>query len=152
MNNNLRAQNPLIYYEEVPLALYWDDSPPTAGEKSKFDREDKPREYSRSNNKANPKVKIHDLLRKNFTNGIWEVNLSLRFRDLASFFNVHTSALSMEDKLFTLGLSHLWSSPYCKNTNLKATYEEAKHMINILEKAINNSDQVQGVSVGEKRK
>ena len=49
---------------------------------SKFDREDNPMEDSLSKKKANPKVEIHDLLRKHFTNGIWKVNPHLRFRDL----------------------------------------------------------------------
>ena len=51
--------------------------------------EDKYREDSRSNNRENPKMEIHDLLRKQFTNGICKVNPYLRFRDLASFYNVH---------------------------------------------------------------
>ena len=93
MKNNLRAQNPLVYHAEVPLVLYKYDPPSAAGQKGKFDREEKPMEESRGNNKSNPKVKIHDLLKKHFTNGIWKVNPSLRFRYLASFCNLHTSAL-----------------------------------------------------------
>ena len=85
MKNNHRAQNTLIYHAEVSLALYRYDYPPTAGQRRKFNREDKPMEHRCVNKKANPKVKIHDLLRKHLTNGIWKVNLSLRFRDLASF-------------------------------------------------------------------
>ena len=104
MRNNLRAQNPLIYRAEVPLALYSDDYPPAAGGKRRFDREDKPGEYSLINNKTNPKVIIHDLLRNHFTNFIWKVNLSLHFRDLERFFKVHTSAISRYGKLFTLGM------------------------------------------------
>ena len=84
-NNNLCAQNTLIYHEDFPLALYRDDSPPSAGKKRKFNREDKTKEYSRSNKKVNPKLEIHDLLRKHFTNGICKVNPYLHFRDLASF-------------------------------------------------------------------
>ena len=44
------------------------------------------------------------------------------------------------------------SSPYCKKIHHKATDEEAKHMIDILDKAINNPEQVQAVSLGEKGK
>ena len=61
-------------------------------------------EDSLGNKKANHKLEIHDLLRKHFTNGIWKVNLSLRFRDMASFCNVHTSALSKYNKVCTLGM------------------------------------------------
>ena len=85
MNNNLRAQNPLIYHAEVLLALYIDDSPPAYGGKRKFEREEKPMEDSRGNKKAKPEVEIYDLLKKHFTNGIWKLNPSLRFMDLASF-------------------------------------------------------------------
>ena len=102
MKNNLCVQNPFIYHTEAPLSLYRDDYPPTAGQKRKFDREDKPVEDSRGNKKAKPKVEIHYLLNKNFTNGIWKVNPSLRFRDLASLCNVHTSALSKYDKICTI--------------------------------------------------
>ena len=56
MKNNLRAQNPLIYHSELTLTLYKDDSPPAAGKKRRFDREDKPTEDSLSNKKAKPKV------------------------------------------------------------------------------------------------
>ena len=46
-------------------------------------------EDSRVNKKSKPKVEIHDLLKKQFTNVIWKVNPSLRFRYLASFCNIH---------------------------------------------------------------
>ena len=101
---NLRAQNPLIYHAEVPLTLYRDDSPPAAGKKRKFDRKDKPMQDIRDNKKAKTKVEIYELLRKNFTNGIWKFNPSLHFRDLASLCNVHNSALSKDDKVCTLGM------------------------------------------------
>ena len=104
MKNNLFARNPLICHAEVPLTLYIDDSLPAAGQKRKFDMEDNPREYSHSNKEANTNVEIHYLLRKHFTNGIWKVNPSLRFRDLESFCNVHTSALSKDNKVCTLGI------------------------------------------------
>ena len=90
MKNNLRAQNPLIYHAEVLLALYIDDSPPAYGGKRKFEREVKPMEDSRGNKKAKPEVEIYDLLKKQFTSGIWKVNPYLRFRYLSSFYNVHT--------------------------------------------------------------
>ena len=121
MKNNLRAKNPLIYYAEVPLALYRDDSSPAAGQKFSFDREDNPREEIRSNKKSNPRVEIHDLLRKHFTNDIVKVNPYLRFRDMASFCNVHTSALSKYNKICTIGMFQQCSRPYSKNTHHKAT-------------------------------
>ena len=124
--------------------------PACSWEKRKLDREDKHMEDSQFNNKAKPKVEINDLLRKHFTNGIWKVNLSLRFRDLASFWYVHTFALSKENKVCTLGMFQSCSRPYCKKTYHKATYEEAKHMFNIMDKTIKNPDQVQAVSAGEK--
>ena len=104
MKNNPRARNPLIYHAEVPLALYRDDSSPTYGQICRFDREDKHIEDIRGNKKAKPKVEIHDLIRKHFRNGIWKVNPSLRFRDMASFCNIHTSALSKGDNICTLGM------------------------------------------------
>ena len=90
----------------MPLALYRDDYSPASGKKGKFDREDKSREDNSSNKKANPKEEIHDLLSNHFTNEIWKVNPYLQFRDLASFCNVHTSALSKYDKVCTLGMFH----------------------------------------------
>ena len=104
MKNNLHAQNPLIYHAEVTLALYRDDSPPATGKKRRFDKENKPREDRCSNKKANPKVKFHELIRKHFTNGIWKVNMYLRFRYMESFCNIHTSALSKGDNVCTLGM------------------------------------------------
>ena len=74
-----------------------------------------------SNNKAKLKVEIHDLLRKHFTNGIWKVNLSLRFRDLEIVCNVHTSVLPKDDKVCTLGMFQKCSIPYCKKTHFKDT-------------------------------
>ena len=148
IKNNLRAQNTLVYHVGVPLALYRDDSSPAAGQKLKFDREDKNRGDSRSNNKSNPKVEIYDLLRKHFTNGIWKVNPYIRFRDLEIFYNVHTSALSKYYKVCNLGMFQQCSIPYCKKTHRKATDEEYKHIVNVLEKAINNPNQVQAVISG----
>ena len=46
----------------------------------------------------------------------------------------------------------IWSISYCKKTQIEATDEEAQHMVNILDKATKNPDQVQAVSAGEKRK
>ena len=152
MNNNLRAKNPLIYHAEVPPALHSDDSLPAAGRKRKFYREYKPREYSRRNKKANPKVEIHDLLSKKLTNGIWKFNPCLRFRELASFCNVHTSDLSKDDRVCTIGMFHRCSITYCKKTHSKSTYEEAKHMVNLLEQAIKNIDQIKADSAGDKSK
>ena len=56
------------------------------------------------NKKSKPEVEIHYLLKKQFTNGIWKVNPPLRFRDLASFCNVHTLSISKEDKVCTIGM------------------------------------------------
>ena len=97
-------------------------------------------------------MKIHDLLRKHFSNGIWKVNPSLLFRCMAGFCNFHTSALSKDNKVCTLGMFQRCSSPYCKKTHRKATDEESKHMINVLDKSIKNPEQVQVVSAGDKRK
>ena len=99
MKKNLCAKNPLICHAEVPFALYRYDSLPQVGQKHKFDREYKPMEDSRDNKKAKPKVEVHRLLKKHFTNGIWKVNPYIRFRYLESFCNVHTSDLSKEDKV-----------------------------------------------------
>ena len=44
------------------------------------------------------------------------------------------------------------SRTYYKKTHHKAIYEEAKHVVNVLYKAINNPGQVQAASAGEKRK
>ena len=140
--------NLFIFNAEVPLVLYRDDSPPAAGQKRKFGREDKPMEDRRRNKKAKLNVEIHGLLRNHFTNGIWKVNIYLRFRDLSSFCNVQTSALSKDDKVFTLGMFQQCSRPYFKKTHRKATDEESKHMFNIMDKAIKNPDQVQAVSSG----
>ena len=109
-------------------------------------------EYSRGNKKAKPKVEIHDLLNKHSTNGIRKLNPYLHFRDLASFCNAHTSDISNENKLWTLGMFQQFPIPYCKKIQCKATYEEAKNMVNIFDKAIKNPDQVQEVSTGEKGK
>ena len=135
---------PLPYIVMTPL--------PQMGKTHKFDREDKPREDSRSNKKENPKVEIHDLLRKHFTNGICKVNPYLCFRNLASFCNVHTSALSKDYKVRTLGMFQRCCILYCKKTRRKAAYEEANHMVNVMDNAIKNPDQVQAVSAGEKSK
>ena len=134
MNNNLRAINPLIYHAEVPHALYRDDSPPADGEKRKFYRGYRLREDSRSNKKANPKVEIHDLLRNQFTNVICKVNPSLRFRDMASFYNIHIAALSKDETVCTLDMFQQCSISYCKKTHCKAMDEEVKHMVNMLDK------------------
>ena len=91
-------------------------------------------EDSRGNKKAKPKVEIYDLLRKHFTNDIWKVNPYLRFRGLSIFCNVRASALSKYYKVCTIGMFHLCSSPYFKKTHCKSTDEEAKHMVNILDK------------------
>ena len=109
-------------------------------------------EESRGNNKSNPKVKIHDLLKKHFTNGIWKVNTYLQFRDLEIFCNFHTSALSNGDKLCTLGMFQKCSSPYLNKNHRKAIYEETNQMVNVLDRVIKNPEQVQAVSACEKRK
>ena len=85
MKSNLRALNLLVYHAELPISLYGEDSPPADGQTRKFNREEKPIEDSRDN-----KVEIYDLLKKQFTSGIWKVNPYLRFRYLSSFYNVHT--------------------------------------------------------------
>ena len=95
-------------------------------------------EDSSGKKKAKPKVEMHDLLKKHFTNGIWKVNLSLHFRDMSSFWIVHTSYLSKYRKVCTIGMFQQWYRPYFKKTQRKATYEEDKHMVNILDKGIKN--------------
>ena len=119
MNNNICAHNPLIYHSEVPITLYGEDSLPTAGQKRKFYREDKPTEYRRDNKNDKPKVDIHDLLKKHFTNCIWKVNPYIQLGDTASFCNINTSALSKEENIRTLGMLQRFSSPYCKNIHRK---------------------------------
>ena len=109
-------------------------------------------EDSRGNKKAKPKVEIHDLLKKHFTNVIWKVNPYLSFRYLESFSNVYTSAILNNNKVCTLGMFQKCSIPYWKKTHRKATYEEAQHKVNILNKAIKNPNQVQAVSADEKNK
>ena len=88
----------------MPITLYGEYSLSAAGQKRKFNREYKPMEDSSGNKKSNPKVEIHDLIKKHFINVIWKVNTSLLFRDLSSFYNVHTSVLSKDDKVCTLGM------------------------------------------------
>ena len=109
-------------------------------------------EESHGKNKVKPKLEIPDLLKKHFTNGIWKVNPYLRFRYLASFCNVHTSAISKDDKVCTISMFQRCYRPYYKKTHHKATDEEAKHMVNVLDKAIKNPDQVQAVSAADKMK
>ena len=73
-------------------------------------------------------------------------------RGLEILCNIHTSELSKYYKVFTLGMFKRWSIPYCKDIHCKAKDEEAKHMVNILDKAIKNPGQVQEFSAGEKGK
>ena len=115
MKNNLRVQNPLIYHAEGPLTIYRDVSTLTTGQAHKFGREENHMEDSRGNKKADLKVEIHDLLKKHFTKGICKVNPSLRFRYLESFYNVHTSALSKDNKACKLGI-------FQQNTHLGQVY------------------------------
>ena len=93
-------------------------------------------EYSRGNKKAKPKVEMHDPLKNHSTNGIWKVKPYLHFKDMESFCNFNTSDLSKYDKVCTLDTFQQCFSPYCKKTHRKATYEEAKQMVNILENTI----------------
>ena len=111
-----------------------------------------PTDYSRDNKKAKSKVGIHDLLKNHFTNSIWKLNPSLQFRYIASFCNINTSVLLKEYKVCTLGMLYQLSIPYCKKTHQRPTDEYDQHMVNILDKAIKNPDQVQAVSEGNKSK
>ena len=97
-------------------------------------------------------MEINDLLKKHFTNGIWKVNPSLCFTDLEIFCNIHTSAISKYYNVFTLCMVQQCSIPYYKKTHPKSTDEQVQHMVNILDKAIKNPNQVQAVSAGEKSK
>ena len=78
--------------------------------------------------------------RNNFNNGIWKVNPYLHFKDLESFCNIHTSALSKNNKVCTIDMFQHFSRPYCKNIHLNKTYENDKQMIDILYKVIKNPD------------
>ena len=71
---------------------------------------------------------------------------------MASFCKIHTSDLSKDDKVCTLGMFQRYSSPYCNKNHHKATYEEAKHMVNVLHKEIENPDHIQAFIACEKIK
>ena len=66
----IHALNILIYHVEVPIALYGEDSIHTVGHKRKSYRHEKPMEDIHGNKNSKPKVEIHDILKKHFTNGI----------------------------------------------------------------------------------
>ena len=152
MKNNIHNCNSLIYHTEIPITLYGEDSLPTASNKRKSYKYDKPAEESRSNKKTKLKVDIHELLKKRFTNEIWKVNPYIFFRDLASFCNLHTSELSKDNKVYTLGNFQFYSGPNQKKTHCKATYQEEEHMLYKQDKSIKKPDQVQAVSTGENEK
>ena len=111
MKNNLRVWNPLIYHKEFLIAFYGEDSPHAAGQKIKFNREEKSMEYSRGNKKAKPKVEMHDPLKNHSTNGIWKVKPYLHFKDMEIFCNFNTSDLSKYDKVCTLDTFQQCFSP-----------------------------------------
>ena len=80
----------------------------------------------------------------------WKVNPSIRFKYLARFCNSHTSALYKDNKMCTLGMFQRFSIPYCKNISRKADKQNT-HMVDILDKVIKNTYQVQAVSEVNKR-
>ena len=61
MKNNICDLNPLSYLTEVPIALYGEDSLPTAVQKCKSYKDNKTVKNSHINKKVKPKVDIHEL-------------------------------------------------------------------------------------------
>ena len=137
MKHNIRAKNPLIYHAETPSALYNEPSKDTklSGEKRKrITTTDEP---EKEEIKKKPKVHMHELLVKNFKNGIWRYNPKLRLREICNFCNVSVSSLNKDPKACLLAMFGRCNyGTRCYKTHRAATDAEAQHISTLLEKVI----------------
>ena len=82
MKHNIRAKNLLIYHAETPSALYNESSKDTKLSREKRKAPVSMEETNKEDIKKKPKVQMHELLVKNFKNGIWKYNPKLRLREI----------------------------------------------------------------------
>lgn len=150
MKHNLRAKNPLIYHAETPSALYEEKTDTTstkAGTKRKIETT---MEEQKDDQRKKPKAQIHELLAKNFKNGIWKYNPRLRIKEICNFCNVSVSSLNTDPKACLLAMFGRCNyGNRCIKTHRTATDEEAQHISTLLEKAIKNPEQIAHQVPGE---
>ena len=151
MKHNIRAKNPLIYHAETPSALYNESSKDTklSGDKRKAIVTTEETEKG-DESKKKPKVHMHELLVKNFKNGIWKYNPRLRLREICNYCNVAVSSLNKDPKACLLAMFGRCNyGTRCYKTHRTATDAEAQHMSNLLEKAIKNPELITHQQPGE---
>ena len=150
MKSNIRARNLFILHAEVPVALYEDSTMGTTKKRNQM--ETKETTGKEENIKKKTKVQVHNLLIKHFQNGIWKYNPRLRVREICNFANVLPTSLLDDPKACLLAMLGCCTSNRCHKTHHMATDEEAKHIVNLLDKAIKNPEQIcqPGAPAGEK--
>ena len=152
MKNNIRARSPLIYHIEVPSALYEDDTKPSATGKRTIEQQagTSSKDTESPTKPKRTKVQLHDLFLKHFTKGIWSFNPKIRFREMCKFCNVPVASLHKDPKTCFLGMFNRCSyGSKCNKIHRMATDEEATHIVNLLDKAIKNPEQITHATPGE---
>ena len=148
MKHNIRAKNLLIYHAETPSALYEETT--DKGRNTSSDKRKQTEKETENEPKKKIKVQVHELLAKNFKNGIWKYNPRLRLKEICTYCNVLVSALNKDPKACLLGMFGRCNyGNRCFQTHRTATDEEANHISNLLEKAIKNPERIAHQPQGE---
>ena len=154
MKNNIQARSPLIYHIEVPAALYNKDTKPnktsTKGTVDKQPGRTTGKETESPTKPKRSKVQLHDLFIKHFTKGIWSYNPKIKFRKMCKFCNIPVASLRNDPKTCFLGMFNCCSyRSKCNKIHRMAMNKEAMHIVNLLDKATKNPEQITHVTPGE---
>ena len=145
MKNNIRARSPLIYHIEVPTALYQDDTKGSTG-KRKVDETniiDGGTEPAAPKPPKKTKVQLHELFVKHFAKGVWAFNPKIKFREMCTYCNIPIASLHNDPSTCFLGMFNRCSyGAKCNKIHRMATTKEATHIVNLLDKAIKNPEQI----------
>ena len=147
MMDKITAKECNITHAEVPVAFI------TTGEskKRKIGEVEMPSTPTRDrpNNPIPPvtpsperPTRVHPLLREKVINNVMRINPDMPLRKICTYCNTDLSKLSRDPSKCVLGMLGMCKSRFCRRRHLVANDAEAKHIINLLEKAINDPEKL----------
>ena len=154
MMDKITAKDCSITHAEVPSAFFT----PTDTKKRKIGDVEQPATPTRDRyNPAVPPVtpsperqtRVHPLLREKLLNNVMRVNPNMPIRKICTFCNTDLAKLSKDPSKCVLGMLGMCKSRFCRRRHLVASDAEAKHIVDLLEKAINDPEKLKQSEVKE---
>jgi hypothetical protein len=87
-------------------------------------------------------TRVHPLLREKVINNILRTNPNIPIRKICTYCSTDISKLSKDPSKCVLGMLGICRNRFCKRRHLVANDMEAKHIIQLLEKAINDPEKM----------